>query len=298
VDDFLASIEKLKRGTVSLKSMDKNCENMKVSVAIQEHVAPIWQRKVMGCSKCWDEHEQPILKPNVRGKGNKDLRWRNRYRVPHIGSEFGVIGPRIVFVGLEDPYPRGNPVEPLTEMMQLEKYLTTSLGSRDRHRWGELYLAHDLLGISGDSMGAAIFKRVATINSHPCSLVSGDGKKSASSKLRYTCDCAWSIIFTELEPDILVLEGKQVVWDEANNEVRKKGWNIEPITCQPASDKVSLFKVKVDAPSHDFFILALNHPSARGNHGWDSRKRQYYRDIITPVVAKLRTLVVIPTCAP
>ena len=298
VDDFLTSIENLKGGTVSLKSIDNDCENEKSGEALQNNVASMWQHKVMVCSKCCDEYEQPILKPNIHRKGKQDLRWRNRYRVPHIGSKFGVIWPRIVFVGLEDPYPREKPVEPLAEMVQLEEYLTTSLGSLDRHRWGELYLAHDLLGISGDSMGAAIFMRVATINSHPCSLVEGDGKKSASNKLRNTCDCAWSMIFTELEPDILVLEGKQVVWDEAYNEVKNRGWQIikEELVCQPASDKVRLYNVH--APSRDFFILALNHPSARGIHGWNSRNCPYYRDVITPVVTQLRTLRVIPPCAP
>ncbi len=264
--------------------MDNDCGNEKSVEALQNYVASIWQCEIMACSNCWSEDKQPILRPS-RQKENSDFRWRNRYRVPHIGSEFGVSGPRIVFVGLEDPYTLENPVNPLTEMNKLGEYLTTSLGRGDRHRWGELYLAHDLLGIPGASTGTSIFNRIATINSHLCSLVSGDGRQSASHKLLHACDFAWRIIFTELNPDIVILESKQFVWGEALAKVERMGWPIKDLACHPASDKVRLFKVQ--APRHDFYILALIHPS----RSWCTRNYPYYRDIINPTVAELRRLI-------
>lgn len=228
--------------------MNDNCENVKSGEAFQEHVVSIWRHEVLGCSKCWDADNHPILKPSRQVKGSQDLRWRNRHRVPHIGTDFGVNGPRVIFVGLEDPYLR-NADDPANAMIQLGAYLTTTQSrDLDCHRRGELHLAHDLFGFSGDSTGSAIFKRVATINSHPCSLVSGDGRQSASDKLLHTCDLAWRIIFTELMPNIVVLEGKKLVWDEARAEVTKRGWPIKRSRMSPGIEQSAIVECQRTQP--------------------------------------------------
>jgi hypothetical protein len=257
---------------------------------LREHVASIWKDEVVKCSNCWDADVQPKFKPRFQNKGNQCLRWRNRHRVPHIGTEFGKCGPRIVFVGLEDPEDLCgvSSLNPLAEMKLIEETLATK--PDDHHRMGEVNLAHDLLGSPANATGGAIFRRVATINSHPCSLVIGTGRQSASGKLLNACDLAWRIIFDELCPDILVLEGKGLVWQEAHTEVNSREWKCDKLESKMPPNKARLFHVQT--PAHAFYILALYHPS----RSWFTRNSKYYRDVIVPAVSQLRTLGVVPPC--
>jgi len=274
---------------VLISTVNQGALHVRSGEALREHMASIWERDVMACTRCWDADDQPILKPEF-SVAARSLRWRNRYRVPHLGTDFGMQSPRVVFVGLEDPedVKGAGPLNPLAEIGAIGKYLTTSLGGGDRHRWGEVHLAHDLLGVPDDSMGISIFSRLASINSHLCSLVSGDGRQSASHCLRHTCSQAWKIILTELEPDILVLEGKRFVWDEALANLKELHWPTEALPCASPPGRMQLRRIH--APSHDFILLSLYHPS----RWWSARKHPYYRDVLGPVLETLQLLGAIP----
>lgn len=253
----------------------------------RSRIALHWRNRVMTCSKCWSVDGVPILKPEFTFMAST-VRFRNRYRVPHVGSAYGT--PRIVFVGLEDPEDvngRG-PEHPDAEIVQLGTYLVKGPKRDDRHRQGEILLAHDLLGISNDASGSAIFDRISSINSHLCSLVAGSERMSASHCLKSKCTEAWTVIFDLLVPDLLVLEGKRVVWDEAWQQVKERGWSAEDL--MPAADHARSRLMRIRAPERTFTLLALYHPS----RWWSSRNRAYYRDTVRPAVETLRA---VPTSA-
>jgi len=258
--------------------------------ALRELVAFKWQTDVMTCTNCWDAGDRPILKHEFLANAAESLRWRNRYRVPQLGTEVGMHRPRVVFVGLEDPEDvKGDgPLDPLAEIGSIGRYLMTSPRGDDRHRWGEVHLAHDLFGIHGDSLGPSIFSRIASINSHLCSLVSGDRRRSASHCLLHTCSQAWKIILNDLEPDILVLEGKRLVWDEALANIKERLWQTEALVCPSTPSRMQLRRIHT--PFRNFIMLSLYHPS----RWWSSRKHRYYRDVVSPAVETLRALGVLP----
>lgn len=257
---------------------------------LKERVVDYWHRQVMTCNACCDAEGDPRLKKGACGSPMNRY-WRNRYRVCHIGAEYEQTRPRIVFLGLEDPEDTGGkgPSDPREAMAQLESQLVRELRGDDRHRHGEILLANDLLGLGDGQIGPAVFDKVASVNSHLCSLV-GTGRQSASHLLvKPDCDPAWRVVFDELEPDILVVEGKRFLWDETRAEIKRRGWQKEPIYLEVPRERAQLNRIQTAQRS--FLVLMLYHPS----RWWSSRRQRYYVDVIEQIVNELRDRGAVPS---
>jgi hypothetical protein len=249
---------------------------------LSKRIGDYWNRQVMACNDCCDTENRPLLKDCACHRPEA-MRWRNRYRICHIGREYAETHPRIVFLGLEDPEDTdGNgPANPFEAMEQLETQLVRKLRGTDRHRHGEILLAHDLLGLADKAIGAAVFNKVASINSHLCSLV-GPGTRSTSHLLaKPDCHHAWRVVFDELEPDILVVEGKKFLWDQTRDLIKSRDWQKESIPLEVSGERAQLNRILT--PRRSFLVLMLYHPS----RWWSSRRQRYYLDVIMPITERL-----------
>jgi hypothetical protein len=215
---------------------------METSDLLRQQVAHYWREEVRRCQQCWDDTGNPVLKEQRGGaRFARAVEWRNRHRVPHIGVEFEKAFPRIVLMGLEDHTTDPSSDDPIRDMNNLNECLIGQLRSDDRHRHGEFSIIEDLLGEPAGSLRGQAFRRVATLNSRLCSLVFGS-RKSASHKLAHECPYSWRTVFTLLRPDILVVEGKGLLWREAEQQVLKLGTATQ-INLGVTGDKARLYQI-------------------------------------------------------
>ncbi len=143
-----------------------------------------------------------------------------RGSVPHVGELYGQVGlPRVVLVGLEDPYhPDAVPEAPTSYLEAKEardhSYFFKRHGDikRNPHRAGEWVFAKAALALLCPGMPVDNpFKYIATLNGHLCGLKKGD-TGTASVRLGH-CPVAWRLV-AALKPHLVVVEGDQRVQAE------------------------------------------------------------------------------------
>jgi hypothetical protein len=237
------------------------------------------EANVVNCKECKDLSGKPILTSNT-AISNFSL---SAPVLPFVGPKYGE-STTLVFLGLEDPWVK----DQAKSMDELRDYLINNLKKNDWHRIGERFFAQDLLSHMGISFAELEnpFHFVATLNNHLCTLK--DRTETTHSKsylLKNKCRHSWEIIKI-LEPEILVVESRQI-WDNIKKELEQMGGNLTEIERKTGSKGAGSGSLNViDSVLHKIFVFLVTHPS----HRWTAKTKRYYLPVIKPLIEKCVTL--------
>jgi hypothetical protein len=200
---------------------------------------------------------------------------------PHVGSNYGTARvPRVVLVGLEDPYHEGKRATEIPESLAMDylegkdatgpehflKRRPEKRMHRNTHRAGEWEFSKALLqNLCPDATVTNPFPYISTLNGHLCGLKKGS-TSTASRRLNMVCPIAWRIV-QALEPEIVVVEGNQV--DDAKRGLEGLEW--VPGTTETIRKPIKKYKERVGslrltryrADNREVVVFFANHPSNR-----------------------------------
>lgn len=122
-----------------------------------------------------------------------------------------------------------------------------------------------------------IYECFALVNRLLCSAhVTGTSQGRSTKTMLRNCERHFAATLEILQPTIVVIQGKRM-WEWSQDvliPVKKRG--------------EALWECDLDG--HRTLVATFTHPSARGEHRWDSPQSSYFREVVRPTLKRARAL--------